>query len=316
MTLSTDFASAAMLRLIQLGLKQQGLLLDPAAAAHKTPSGARVALSDKRALVSHLHHSVGGTALLRMGEAIHSAPDEPALLALAMARDPFDLIARWQRLERFVHSRHRVDIECASGHALQLRHRSLDPTQAPTPGEDLLIFGLLVALLNRMGTACLRARFADEPGWRWTRGAWRHSKASVQTSRWQIEWKTQATPSPQRPAHTAAIASRASSETAASAAAQLLAADPGHAWNLAGLAQELGTSPRQLQRQLQAQQLSFSALLSQARVTQAAKRLVATAQSAAEIGYACGYADQAHFNREFKRHTAFTPLAYRQHFAR
>jgi AraC-like DNA-binding protein len=95
----------------------------------------------------------------------------------------------------------------------------------------------------------------------------------------------------------------------------LLAADPGRAWTVAALAQEVACSPRHLQRQLQAQQVSFSALLSQARLTHAAKHLVSTPQSAAEIGYACGYADQAHFNREFKRHTAFTPLAYRAHFA-
>jgi AraC-like DNA-binding protein len=325
MTPSTDFASAAMLRLIQLGLQQQGLVTNglvtqTSQSSHRKPSGARVALEDKRKLVDQLHQSFGSVALLRMGEAIHSAPDEPALLALSMAGDPFDLIARWQRLERFVHSRHRVDIEVNSAVSMQLHHRSLDSAQAPSPGEDLLIFGLLVALLNRMGTARLRARFVGERSWQWNRVGWRDATTHTDTARWQIEWavgcaaNTKAeseTPSP-TPAQPEL---KSSSNQTATAATALLTADPGRAWNVASLAQELATSPRQLQRQLQAQRLTFSALLSQARVTQAAQRLVAAPQSAAEIGYACGYADQAHFNREFKRHTAFTPLAYRQHFA-
>ncbi len=307
-----------MLRLMQLGLQQQGLAIDSHPPARGAVSGARVPLSDKRSLVHQLHQAFGSTALLRMGEAIHSAPDEPALVALAMAHHPFDLIARWQRLERFVHSRHRVEIELAQAHSVQLHHRSADSAQATHPAEDLLIFGLLVALLNRMGAAGLRARFSGEPGWRFHRGAWRDSKLLVNTSRWQIEWQSEQqtrvaldSQPKMRAAATKGVAPNQNTATAS----QLLAADPGRAWTLAALAEELAFSPRHLQRQLQAQQTSFSALLSQARLTHAAKSLVTTRHSAAEIGYACGYADQAHFNREFKRHTAFTPMAYRQHFA-
>ena len=317
MTAPTDFASAAMMRLIQLGLRQQGLVmprLESSSKAAKAPVGARVSLSSKRVLVSHLHQAFGSTSLLRMGEAIHSAPDDPALVALAMARNPFDLIGRWQRLERFVHSRHRVVIEFASDTTVQLQHRSLDRTQTPHPGEDLLIFGLLVALLNAMDTPNLSARFASESASRWIRGTWKHTAPPpTDTTRWHIAWKADAEPDLLSPMRATASARSDPSQTAA--AAELLAADPGRGWSLAALAQEMATSPRSLQRQLQAEQVSFTALRSQARSTQAAKSLVSTSQSAAQIGYACGYADQAHFNREFKRHTAFTPLAYRQHFA-
>ena len=37
--------------------------------------------------------------------------------------------------------------------------------------------------------------------------------------------------------------------------------------------------------------------------------------STAEVGYMCGFADQAHFTRQFKRHTAMTPALYRSEFA-
>jgi AraC-like DNA-binding protein len=315
MTASTDFASAAMIRLIQLSLRQQGLVMPRLESSSKAPVGARVSLSSKRVLVSRLHQTFGSTALLRIGEAIHDAPDEPALVALAMARDPIDLIGRWQRLERFVHSRHRVVIELASDTEVQLQHRSLDITQAPHPGEDLLIFGLLVALLKAMGTAHLKARFASEPAPRWFGGAWQHAAPPpTDTSRWHIAWMPDAVSDGLRPARASASAGSGSSQTAATAA-EFLSADPGRGWSLAALAQEMATSPRSLQRQLQAERVSFAALRSQVRSTQAARYLVTTSQSAAQIGYACGYTDQAHFNREFKRHTAFTPLAYRQHFA-
>jgi AraC-like DNA-binding protein len=33
------------------------------------------------------------------------------------------------------------------------------------------------------------------------------------------------------------------------------------------------------------------------------------------VGFACGYADQPHFTRDFKRRTAMTPAAYRSAFA-
>jgi AraC-like DNA-binding protein len=34
-----------------------------------------------------------------------------------------------------------------------------------------------------------------------------------------------------------------------------------------------------------------------------------------EIGFLCGYSDQAHFTREFKRATGITPSKYRESFA-
>lgn len=313
MTPSNDFASAAMLRLIQLGLRQQGLAIDSHQPARKAATGARVPLSDKRALVHQLHQAFGSTALLRMGEAIQVAPDEPALVALSMASDPADLVARWQRLERFVHSRHRVQVLQCGDSRVELQHCSTHGGQGPSSGEDLLIFGLLVALMNRMGVAKLRARFLGERRWRWQVGAWQQVPTPEDTSRWQIEWSAHA-----QLAHSgsprSAVAAGCLATPTASAAAFLMGRDPGRAWSVAALAEELSTSPRQLQRLLQSQQVSFTALLSEARLAHAAKCLVATTQSAAEIGYACGYADQAHFNREFKRHSAFTPLAYRSHF--
>jgi AraC-like DNA-binding protein len=314
MKASADFASAAMMRLIQLSMKQQGLSVEKTASVDKLPASARVALSSKQDLLAQLHRAFGATALLRMGEAVHIAPDEPALVALAMARDPLDLIARWQRLERFVHSRHRVHArahkDIAGKHSIELQHRSLDPAHAPSAAEDLLVLGLLVALLNLTAAQQLQARFVGDLMPRWQHGKWHEAKLPTDTSRWLLTWR-----------HAAALeaverGNPINDASTAKTANKLLSADAGRAWTVAALAKEMTTSTRHLQRRLQAQQTSFSALLTGARLAQASKYLVGTQQGAAEIGYACGYADQAHFNREFKRHTAMTPSAYRLAFGK
>lgn len=52
------------------------------------------------------------------------------------------------------------------------------------------------------------------------------------------------------------------------------------------------------------------------RVRLAARALVTTRQTLAEIADACGFADQSHFTREFRRQFDRTPRDYRAHYAR
>lgn len=302
----SDFASAAMLRLIQYGLRRQGIVVP----VLRRQRGAHVPLADKRALVDQLLRDHGAQVLLRMGEAVRDARDEPALVALSVAREPLDLIARWQRLERFVHSRHRVLVEQSGDSGLVLRHVSLDPGQPPSAAEDLLVFGLLVALIDRLGTAGLQARLLGDKRRRWRQGRWMEQALPKDASRWVLTW------SPAVPRQAARPAARPMTDHDWVAAAHsLLDADPGRRWTLPTLARDMGTSARSLQRRLCAGQSSFSVLLLEVRLAQSAKLLANSRQPPAEIGYVCGFCDQAHFTREFKRHTALTPGKFREQFA-
>lgn len=296
----TDFASAAMLRLIHRGLQMQGLR--PSALA--PPCGALVTLQAKRELAAALWHAHGPDVLVRIGLAARDG-HEPLLAALAPAHDPPDLLQRWQRLERFIHSRHRVRIDRAGADQLLLRHVSLAAGAAPSPAEDLLVFGLLVALLERCGTQGLRARLAGERHWRWSQGRWVKRRWPAQTGAWELRW-TPAPPQPPAQPDAAADGERAY---------RVLAADPGRAWRVHTLAAALHTAPRSLQRALAAAGSGFSALLSEVRASHAGDLLARGELSTAEVGYVCGYADQAHFTREFKRHTALTPARFREQFA-
>lgn len=92
----------------------------------------------------------------------------------------------------------------------------------------------------------------------------------------------------------------------------LIGQDPARAWRIDNAAAELGLSGRSLQRYLQAEGSSFSEVLRQARTAAAERLLERSPLSLAEIGFCCGYADQAHFQREFRRMRAMTPRHFRQ----
>jgi len=76
-------------------------------------------------------------------------------------------------------------------------------------------------------------------------------------------------------------------------------------------ARGLGLTERTLARRLQAQGLSFSGLLDEARREAALQALAHTQRPLAEIGQALGYAEPSVFNRAVRRWTGSTPGAWR-----
>src|SRR5690606_30172404 len=108
--------------------------------------------------------------------------------AFSPARGPHDLVARWQRLERYIHSSHRVRIEGAGEHRLLLRHVSMAREPAPHRHEDMLIFGLLVGLLALSGTQQLKARLHGEHEWRYLNRRWQPVPWPVNVSHWEVQW--------------------------------------------------------------------------------------------------------------------------------
>ncbi|MBL8385134.1 MAG: helix-turn-helix transcriptional regulator [Burkholderiales bacterium] len=297
-----DFAAAAMLRLISQGLARLGI-----APTGRAPRAALVPLADKRHLVEALLAAHGAVSLLRLGEAVNDLGDDPTLMALTLAVDLHDLVRRWQRLERFVHSRHRVQVAWSAPARLVLAHVSLD-RDPPGAAEDLLVFGLLVALASRQVAPGLRARFAGERRWRYGAAGWVDRPLPRAVSTWELAWDPM--PSPLLPMPPAASADKWIAWVR-----ERLAADPGRSWTVRALAAEAGLPARTLQRRFAAVQTSFRSLVAQARLAAAARLLTTSAAAPAEVAYVCGYADQAHFTREFKRHTALTPARYRAEFA-
>jgi AraC-like DNA-binding protein len=308
---SGDFAASAMLRVIARGMALQGLRVEEALADAqtllRTHQAARVPLEHKRALLRAIAQRHAPPLLLRLGQGVLDAPMEPALQALVLAASPVALIHRWQRLERFVHTRHRTRLLFEGPNRLIAQHAALH-SEAPWAEEDALVLGVLVGLLQRMGYTTLRARFAGERSWRYDGGVWHDRALPRRTDRWELAWRA-GTPAaaPRLPKKSTDLPQQIQA---------LLAADLGRTWVLADVAQALGCAPRTLQRGLAQAATSFAQLLQTTRVAQASQWLTTGPHSISEIGYVCGYADQAHFTRAFKRHAGLTPLKYREQFRR
>ena len=90
-----------------------------------------------------------------------------------------------------------------------------------------------------------------------------------------------------------------------------MARDLTAAHRVADAAAALGLSLRTLQRQLAAAGTSYRSLLGEVRVRRAAMYLARPGTTLAEIGFLCGFADQAHFTREFTRRAGLPPARYR-----
>lgn len=299
-----DFASAAMLQVMAAGLRAAGIEPPPLPPAQ----GARVALESKRALAEAALRA-GGLALLpRLGQGIAALPTGPLHRALLSARHPYELLQRWQRLERYVHSRHRVQGLALEDRRLVLEHRSLRAGAPPTVAEDLLVLGLLVALLERIGATGVQARCGGEPAWpRPSAAGLARAAAAGATARWTITWAAQqAAPAPAAPAAHGLV----------DAALALVKADLMAPWPMPALAARLGLPPRSWQRAVAREGLAHGALLLRARCEAAAEALVGGDEPLAEIGFACGFADQAHFTRRFQHEVGLTPGRYRMAFAR
>ncbi|MDR7333137.1 helix-turn-helix transcriptional regulator [Roseateles asaccharophilus] len=300
-----DFASAAMLRVLAQGLRELGL------EAPATPDGATVGLDAKRALLHHAIQQGGMRCLALLGRGLHRFTHDPTHRALATARDARDLFERWARLERYIHSRHRVQIVAVGVGEARLRHVSLRAQAPPHAAEDLVVLGVLVAFLEACGHTGLQA---------WA-GAVRVYPAcgdeapGADSSEWRITWAAHAMPSRPAGADPGDLAPDEVWSGDVKALFNGLVARLPAAPAMDALARELGRARRSLQRELQLQGTGYRPLLAEARYRTAAWWLLQTDAALAEIGFLCGHADQSHFTREFRRRSGMTPADYRRHFA-
>jgi AraC-like DNA-binding protein len=63
-------------------------------------------------------------------------------------------------------------------------------------------------------------------------------------------------------------------------------------------------------------QLTPQKYLRKLRLRMASRALVYSSQSLVETALSCGFADQSHFTREFRRHFGRPPREYRAHYAK
>ncbi|MDZ7936960.1 MAG: helix-turn-helix transcriptional regulator [Rhodoferax sp.] len=318
----SDFASAAMVGVVLSGMEKLGL--DTQAVQHLAPTkGAHIPLHAKQMLVAAAMAQGGWASLVQLGQGFHAHTDAPLHRALASAPDASTLLARWCRLEKYVHSRHRVQCVQVLHHQARLQHISLALHTPPSAAEDLVVLGLLCALLQAQGLQQVRAEIQGVAVFpTMDIQALPALALRGQTAHWTLRWDSPATTSPKQripPASTpdqlpTNLCDAMPWSTLALQCAHAFLEDLMHTHSVASIAHSLDLSARSLQRHLKYQGLSVSRIAAEVRLRSSAWWLLETPLSLAETGFVCGFADQAHFNRSFKRHTGLTPGAYRTSF--
>lgn len=241
----------------------------------------------KRRVLRHALRAGGPQPLLEVGLALPHLTFLPPIRALLASADTTILAGKWMRLEGYYHSSHRTRITAGAPGVWHCVHHALAGAP-PIFAEHLLICGVLRGLLVAFGAESVQLASGPTRRGRWTL-TWRRTAAAVPP------------PLPWLPG-----------DDAQARIAQLVAADPARSWTLDDAARALACSPRTLQRRLAAGGNRFATLLRASRVALASQRLLDTADTLADIGYACGFADQGHFQRSFKTVVGLTPAAYRR----
>ncbi len=314
----TNHSSALFVALIREALARQGIAVP--LPADDRPRAATISLAAKKELLEHVMAAHGPGPLLRIGLALDAFVETPLAGVLGSARDPFDLLARWRRLERYYHSRHRTRSVETAANSVVIEHfqRSGAP---PGAAEDLVVAAVLSALVAWLGAREVALDFTSEEGdWPALRGGELVQPCPtlppVNCKRWRLSWSEFEPRSEFVPAPEAARTRWVSTgfkldDHLVRRVFQDILSDPTRSLSLAQCASGLGLSGRTLQRRLAAAGAGFKDMVVLARLEVAARTLVETATPLVEVGFLAGYSDQAHFSREFRRGAGMNPSSFR-----
>ena len=278
-TAPDDKTSSGLLALVVGALRFAAPELLPAEPVMPDCAFATASASLKRTLLQRALAVRGPEFVLSMGQGVKQVGFEPLLYVLLRSDDPQVLFAKWQRF---------------SG-------------PAPEPCENLLIAGVLQALVEEIGGTGVSLDWAGgEKG------------AADFTLTWQGFAPRPRTDSADMPQALAAtrppLVFYGVDEQSPNArrVVALMVPDITRDWSLADLSQTLGQSPRSLQRHLSAENTSLSAIIRALRLREACHLLSHSPMNLTEIGYWCGFSDSPHFAREFRRALGMPPRTYRQ----
>lgn len=304
----TDFASSAMVAIMCEGMRRLGLRLPPVGRS----ADARVPLAFKREVLGDCLRQGGWRSLPRLGAGIAVIRRQPLHRALVASQTPGEFLARWMRMERYLHSRHRIDITpTRSGHVVM--HCSRDGDPQPRAEESLLVLGVLAAAMAECGFDSVSVRIGRQPVYPDADEAQlRRLAERGRVGLWTLTAGTLASRSVS--AGDDDIDGYADDAQSVQRLRQHLLGDLLAPPSLAEAAGLLRTSTRSLQRRLAQQGLSYSELVARLRCEVAGSQLIHGDASVAEIGFLCGFSDQAHFSRSFRRRWAVPPASFRAQF--
>jgi AraC-like DNA-binding protein len=291
---SDDMTSSALVALMETSFRRQRLTV---VYQRIRKDGAHASLGDKVAVAEAVLAQHGPGPLLRVGASINDMARDPLAAALLSARSGPDLFARWQRLERYVHTRHPILMRNVTDNAATLDHRG-DPNDPPSIAINYILAGLFANLLAAIGCRDVALTLGPE-----RQVVPLHPKA-LDCDMGQIA------PNLDRPSPDAAASDNAG-RYISRRLSKLIQDDLLQTWTLAQAATTLAVSQRTLQRRLRDEGLTLTALRRRAQIEMASRHLLAGQASLSSTGFACGFSDLPHLTREFRKHVGMPPSAFR-----
>jgi AraC-like DNA-binding protein len=309
-----DFASSVMVRVLLQGMSGLGLRL-PEVADQLTQ--ATVPLDLKREVVQSAVEQAGFAVLPLLGRGLHKLAMEPTHLALTAGHSATSLFVRWQRLERYIHSKHRIQWQGLTPTSARVKHAHKDNGPAPLAAEDLVVCGVLCALLEANGLHTIKATADDMelyPNPDSTQVL--QCVQQCQTHTWSLTWQDTEEKGLDLslPVSWAQVAPPTWSQFACAVGDHVARCLP-ELVSVDVAAAVLGMPCRTFQRTLAAESLSYQRIQSDVRFRLAGWYLLESGMAIAEIGFVCGYSDQAHLTREFNRRMGVPPARYRELFS-
>ncbi|MEM9374595.1 MAG: AraC family transcriptional regulator [Pseudomonadota bacterium] len=257
----------------------------------------------KKQVLAFVFDRFGPVPILMVGRSIGSVAEMPPVEALLSSSTPTVLAEKWMRMEQYYHSNHRTQIKVNSTQFTC--HRTTKSGADSHPAEDILIFGVLIGLLRLYGCEGVLGRM--EPIIDDGQSPIKTIARPSDTKNWTVTWTSAPEPTP-RLQH-AAGRTDVPIDTLLK---QMFMKDSARNWSIAEAARSVGRSSRSLQRDIKQTGHTFSSIVRAARSQQAGRLLSRTNWELAEIGFCCGYADQAHFQRDFCRALNMTPAEFRR----
>ncbi|MCC9621559.1 AraC family transcriptional regulator [Thalassospira sp. MA62] len=281
------------------------------------PAGTVVTSAKLRSIMLTLEETNGPAVLIRLGRHLAAKEQEPILTMLRHSATPATIADRWRRLEGYAHARARSDYFLTP--KSMTIHRGMVRGQPPARVENLLLQGFLFGLLEAAGAEQLSSTILPShgPAVPVIKNGRINSKLAFngRALRFRLSWESFEPVSSGYP-FMANMPGTAPSLSGQRPVVQKLCAileqDIGRSWTIDDLATAMGTSARTLQRRLQQANSRFSDMLRLVRVREACRLLYGTRLSVGEIGFWCGFTDNAHFSRDFKRLLAMPPSVYRE----
>jgi AraC-like DNA-binding protein len=300
-----NFASRMMMNILVKSAFEHGIQPnDPLRSCSDDYASALIPIDLKRNLLNDIVSRCGVEFLLQQDAGVEYYKNNPSLSALLHKATPEHLIHRWQRLEKYIHSEHYIQIVSSTNNSVVIEHKS-QKNIPPSLAEDMAVMGVLKSLLKQSGAVHVElAAIAD---------SLMLADGSTKPSAWRFQWQRLQPLTQEGPLLSSAAEEQlyASFPCGLQQVARAIGFDDLFSPRLEQIARRLHLSNRSLQRKLLQEGATFSKLVQRNRLLKSSYYLLQSDVPLPEIGFLSGFSDQSHFCRVFKINIGMSPQVYR-----